>query len=537
MEPIARESSQTLAVAAFDGASRVEENLGGPGPFLFQCEDPSAMKSLVLLVVSSLLVVAVKSLPLAAADARANPNIVLILADDLGYGDLGCYGQKRIKTPHIDRLANEGMRFTDFYAGCTVCAPSRCVLMTGYHTGHAYDPRQCGHKREIQILRDRGCHRGRSAEEGRLCDGAVRQVGAGRRGVRSACRHKQGFDYFFGYLNQHHAHNYYPAFLLQERRSLSAEERRARRGGLRQRRGDTKARVQPRPDYGRGAAVGRAARQSTRISRSFCTTPRRCRTPTTKGARRAWKCPTSATMPTRIGPRNQKAHAAMISRLDADVGRLLELLEEAGARREHAGVLFVRQRPASRRGQRSRTSTTATARSKGIKRDLTEGGIRVPFIARWPGQDRRRHDQRHSSAAFRTSCRRWRNWPARGQHVPSDIDGLSIVPTLLGHARPAEAARLSVLGVLRAGRRQAARMGKMESRPAAAITRRCGCTTCRRTSARSTTWRRSSRQVVAQMKAAMQAAYTPHDNWKFPAPGEAAEGAGKKKAAAANKDK
>src|SRR5687768_11932467 len=73
-----------------------------------------------------------------SADPPARPNIVLIVADDLGYGDLGCYGQKRIKTPRLDQMASEGLRFTDFYAGCTVCAPSRCVLMTGYHMGHAY---------------------------------------------------------------------------------------------------------------------------------------------------------------------------------------------------------------------------------------------------------------------------------------------------------------------------------------------------------------------------------------------------------------
>src|SRR5207237_4071070 len=83
------------------------------------------------------------------------PNIVFILADDLGYGDVGCYGQKRIQTPNIDGIAKEGLRFTDFYAGCTVCAPSRCVLMTGYHTGHAHIRGNAGKERpEIQVLRD-----------------------------------------------------------------------------------------------------------------------------------------------------------------------------------------------------------------------------------------------------------------------------------------------------------------------------------------------------------------------------------------------
>src|SRR5689334_22969632 len=90
-----------------------------------------------------------------AAQTAPRPNIVFILADDLGYGDVGCYGQQRIQTPNIDRLAKEGLRFTDFYAGCTVCAPSRCVLMTGYHTGHAHIRGNAGRERpEVQVLRD-----------------------------------------------------------------------------------------------------------------------------------------------------------------------------------------------------------------------------------------------------------------------------------------------------------------------------------------------------------------------------------------------
>src|SRR5215203_5502433 len=85
----------------------------------------------------------------------SRPNIILIVADDLGYGDLGCYGQQRIRTPNIDRLAKDGMRFTDFYAGCTVCAPSRCVLMTGYHMGHAWIRGNAGRQDpQRQTLRD-----------------------------------------------------------------------------------------------------------------------------------------------------------------------------------------------------------------------------------------------------------------------------------------------------------------------------------------------------------------------------------------------
>ena len=105
------------------------------------------------------------------------PNVVFVLADDLGYGDLGCYGQKRIRTPNLDRMAAEGMRFTQFYAGSTVCAPSRCSLMTGLHTGHAHDPRQ-----RPRPAAAGGRHRGRGAQGRRLRHRPGRQMGPGRAG-------------------------------------------------------------------------------------------------------------------------------------------------------------------------------------------------------------------------------------------------------------------------------------------------------------------------------------------------------------------
>ena len=145
--------------------------------------------------------------------AADRPNIVLILADDLGYGDLGCYGQKRIQTPHIDRLAKEGLRFTDFYAGCTVCAPSRCVLMTGYHMGHA-QIRGNGAADEIQVLRDQDVTAAEVLKKAGYATALCGKWGLGDEGSIGV-PNKQGFDYFFGYLNQHHAHNYYPAYLFK----------------------------------------------------------------------------------------------------------------------------------------------------------------------------------------------------------------------------------------------------------------------------------------------------------------------------------
>src|SRR4051812_8313988 len=147
--------------------------------------------------------------------APRRPNIVFILADDLGYGDVGCYGQKRIQTPNIDRLAKQGLRFTDFYAGCTVCAPSRCVLMTGYHTGHAQIRGNAGRERpEIQVLRDSDVTVGEVFKKASYATALCGKWGLGDEGTIGT-PNKQGFDYFFGYLNQFHAHNYYPAYLIK----------------------------------------------------------------------------------------------------------------------------------------------------------------------------------------------------------------------------------------------------------------------------------------------------------------------------------
>src|SRR6266849_10686582 len=146
---------------------------------------------------------------LSAQTTASKPNIIFILADDLGYGDLGCYGQKRIQTPHLDRLAKEGMRFTQFYAGSTVCAPSRCTLMTGLHTGHCFIR---GNAREN--LRPHDVTVARLLKNAGYATGLVGKWGLGHEGS-SGVPTRQGFDSFYGYLDQVHAHNYYPAFLMR----------------------------------------------------------------------------------------------------------------------------------------------------------------------------------------------------------------------------------------------------------------------------------------------------------------------------------
>src|SRR5262249_43960082 len=141
------------------------------------------------------------------ADKPVRPNVVFILADDLGYGDLGCYGQKQIQTPNLDKMAAEGLRFTQCYAGSTVCAPSRCILMTGLHTGHAVVrgnalvPLRADEVTVAKVLKDAG-----------YSTGLIGKWGLGE-ADSTGVPNKQGFDYFYGYLNQVHAHNYYPDFL------------------------------------------------------------------------------------------------------------------------------------------------------------------------------------------------------------------------------------------------------------------------------------------------------------------------------------
>src|SRR5689334_14963966 len=167
------------------------------------------MKSLLIVVIAAVLT----SFP-SIAFAAQKPNVIFILADDLGYGDVGCFGQQRIRTPNIDRLAAEGVRFTQFYAGCTVCTPSRCVFMTGLHTGHCAERANGDERNPInqptlpEILKQAGYD-----------TAAIGKWGIGEPGSGNVPT-LQGFDAFFGYLDNVHAHNYYPTFLWRNDRKV-----------------------------------------------------------------------------------------------------------------------------------------------------------------------------------------------------------------------------------------------------------------------------------------------------------------------------
>ena len=161
--------------------------------------------------------------PILADDKPKKPNLIWITADDLGYGDLGCYGQRTIETPNLDRMASKGLRFTHFYSGATVCAPSSSVLMTGMHHGHTRERGNSGLANPTpQALQDNDLTVAKVLQQGGCRTALIGKWGLGDVGpAETGLPRKQGFNYFFGYLNQPHAHNHFPSFLLKNEERIA----------------------------------------------------------------------------------------------------------------------------------------------------------------------------------------------------------------------------------------------------------------------------------------------------------------------------
>jgi arylsulfatase A-like enzyme len=358
-----------------------------------------------------------------AGEAKpSRPNIVFILADDLGYGDLGCYGQKRILTPNLDRMAAEGMRFTQFYAGSTVCAPSRCCLMTGLHTGHATIrgnaevPLRPQDITVAKVLKDAG-----------YTTSLVGKWGLGEAGT-TGVPNRQGFDTFYGYLNQVHAHNYYPDYLWKNQEKVTIEGN-VVQGGV------ASKRAQYSPDLFTKEAL--AFVEQNREKPFFLylayTTPH---ANNERGAKEGngMEVPSDAPYSDKSWPQVEKNYAAMVTRLDADVGRLLKRLKELGLD-ENTIVFFSSDNGPHKEGGADPKFFESAGPLRGLKRDLTEGGIREPTIVRWPGKVKAGvvTDQ---VGAF------WDFLPTAaelaGAKAPAGLDGVSLTPTLLGTGKQAQ---------------------------------------------------------------------------------------------------
>jgi len=366
------------------------------------------------------------------AGTARRPNVVFILADDMGWGDLGCYGQKKIKTPNIDRLAAEGMRFTQSYAGNPVCAPSRCTLMTGYHSGHGQvrgnkqvgegDAWLLGSTTSGQWPLAAGTFTvGHLFQQAGYVTGMFGKWGLGRVGT-SGDPQKQGFDHFFGYICQRQAHTYYPNHLWRDGRVFWIEENKD---------GAEKA-------YSHDLIADEALQfiRSNRDKPFFLYVPFTIphvalQVPEDSLAPYVGQWPD----PPYDGKRGYVAHAhpracyaGMISRMDKDVGRIVSLLGELGLA-ENTLVIFSSDNGATNSGGSDSRFFENTGPLRGIKGSVYEGGIRNPLIARWPGRIKPGSVSDHVCAFwdFLPTCAE-----LLGEQPPAGIDGISILPTLCG---------------------------------------------------------------------------------------------------------
>ncbi|MCI0463406.1 MAG: arylsulfatase [Gemmataceae bacterium] len=355
-----------------------------------------------------------------AGEARKRPNIIFILADDLGYGDLGCYGQKKIKTPHLDRLAARGMRFTQAYAGSTVCAPSRCALMTGQHTGHCL-VRGNG----LVPLRPEDVTVARLLQQGGYTTGLIGKWGLGEPGT-SGVPGKQGFDYFFGFLNQHHAHNYYPDYLWRNDEKVPLKDNVQVKDNI-----AGKKTTYAHDLFTQEALAFVEKNKARPFFLYLAYTIPHANNERGRAEGNGMEVPSDEPYSKEPWPQVNKNHAAMITRMDRDIGKLLDRLRELGLE-EDTIIFFSSDNGPHREGGADPTFFLSSGPLRGFKRSLHEGGVRVPMIVCWPGKVRPGSVNDHVWAF-------WDFLPTAaelaGVATPKGGDGISIVPTLLGKGK------------------------------------------------------------------------------------------------------
>ena len=374
---------------------------------------------------TALTVLLVLSGQLAAAADR--PNLIWIMADDLGYGELGCYGQKVATTPHLDRMAKEGLRFTHFYAGATVCAPSRSVLMTGQHHGHTRVRGNAGPTNpRAQALLPEDMTVAKVLQRAGYRTALIGKWGLGDSGAAaSGLPRKHGFDEFFGYLNQRHAHNHFPDFLWRNEDRVALPNI-----------------VTPVGDDGAGYATKEVqfaddlfadealkfvtANRSRPFFLYWSMVIPHANNERTRALKNGAQVPDFGPYADKDWPAPDKGQAAMISRLDGYVGRMLAALREQGLAKNTL-VIFTSDNGPHDESNHNLGRFHPSGPLSGIKRSLTDGGIRVPMIAWWPGK---------VSAGIETEhVGYFGDWLATaaelaGTKTPDGCDSISFVPTL-----------------------------------------------------------------------------------------------------------
>ncbi len=361
-----------------------------------------------------LILVVFCELSLCKAITVEKPNIIFIMADDMGYGDAGCFGGKLIRTPNIDQLASEGMRFTQCYAGSTVCAPSRSVLMTGLHTGHTRVRGNFG-KGGVKGL---GGGKGRvPLRENDITVAEILKLGGYSTGITGkwglgepstmGTPNKKGFDEWFGYLNQRRAHSFFPTFIwLNEGRfDLPGNA-----NGKQQ---------QYTHDLFTGFALSFIRKNKSKPFFLYL--------PYTVPHSR-FEIPDLGPYANRSWSEKAKVYAAMITRMDDHIGQIISLLKELVIDKKTI-VFFCSDNGAANRYDGLFDSSGLL---RGRKRDMYEGGLRTPMIVRWPGKvpANQTSEAVWSFTDFLPTAADLAN-----VQKPKMLDGISVLPTLLGKAQ------------------------------------------------------------------------------------------------------
>jgi len=366
------------------------------------------------------------------------PNIIYIMADDLGYGDLGIYGQSKFKTPNIDALGTQGIKFTDHYAGTSVCAPSRAVLMTGLHMGNVpiRGNRQYAPHGQVP-LPNKAVTVAELAKKAGYVTGMIGKWGLGIVGSEGAPSN-QGWDFFFGYTDQVLAHNYFPEYLVKndERVYLENEVKYLDSTAWHKGYGSySTVKKEYSNDLFTTEALGFIERHQQEpffLYLPYTIPHNNGEAPT--GSKQ--EVPTYGRFDSLSWDSEEKGYAAMIERLDGYVGQIVQHLNELGLS-ENTLVIFTSDNGPMQEERHTHTAFfDSNGPLRGGKRDLYEGGIRVPFLAKWPAQIAAGSITDHPSAFYDflpTACE------AMGIATPDYIDGISYLPALQGKSQPKHA--------------------------------------------------------------------------------------------------